>query len=126
MKTTPATLALLTLAAISLLTLPGAVSQTADPSPAPVSPAKHHGKKSGEKLENLTKAEREQLKAAKKKIHDDPQLAAAKQAIKDAQTKEAREAAKKAEKQLNHDLLLKADPSLQPILDKITSGSPAA
>jgi Fe2+ transport system protein B len=126
MKTTPATLAILTLAGISLLTLPRAISQTADPTPSPVTATKHHGKKCEEKLQNLTKAEKEQLKAAKKKIHEDPQLVAAKQAIKDAQTKEAREAATKAEKQLKHDLLLKEDPSLQAILDKIKSGKPAA
>jgi hypothetical protein len=79
-------------------------------------------------LQNLTDAEKAQLKAANEKINDDPQLAAAEQAIEDAQTKEAREAAIKAKHQLKRELLLKADPSIQPVLDKLTTppGKPAA
>lgn len=135
MKTHTNTLTLLTIAGILLMTLPGAFSQAAAPTQSPTNPpagndrkdhkaGKDH-KKHDAMLQNLTDAEKAQLKAAKRKIHNDPQLAAANQAVKDAQTKEAREAAKKAKKQLKHDLLLKADPSLQPILDKITPGKPS-
>lgn len=70
-------------------------------------------------LANLSKAERQQLKAAMKKIKADPQLIAARQAVKDAQSKEARTEARTAARQLRHDLLLKADPTLAPILEKI-------
>jgi len=59
---------------------------------------------------------------------DGEPLSAAEQAIEDAQTKEAREAATKAKHQLKRELLLKADPSIQPVLDKLTTppGKPAA
>lgn len=143
MKTHTAPLTLLTIAGITLITLSGAYSQAVAPAQSPADqaqstanpPAGHHLKapKAGQAhkkheavLQNLTDAEKAQLKAAKRKIHNNPQLGAANQAVKDAQTKEAREAAKKAKKQLKHDLLLKADPSLQPILDKITPGKPSA
>ena len=124
----PATpLSLLTLA---LLSLQGLSAQTPSPAPSPgASPvpeckADHKGRHA-EKLENLSEAEKEQYKAAAKKVHEDPALLSAKQAVKDAQTKEAREAAKASLHQLMHDLMLKADPSIQPILDKIKSGKNA-
>jgi len=80
----------------------------------------HHKKEKA--LANLSDAERQQLKAAMKKIKQDPQWVNARQAVKDAQTKEARTEAKTASRQLRHDLLLKADPSLAPILEKIKPG----
>lgn len=67
----------------------------------------------------LTKAERQQLKAAMGKIKDDPQLVAAREAVKNAETKKAKRAAYQSLVQLRHDLLLKADPTIQPILDKM-------
>lgn len=138
MKTHTNPLTLLTIAGISLMTLPGAFSQAADPTQPPANPpAGHHHKPPGggkdhEKhdamLQNLTDAEKAQLKAANEKIKDDPQLVAAGKAVEDAQTKEAREAAAKAKHQLKRELLLKADPSIQPVLDKLTTppGKPAA
>ena len=71
---------------------------------------------------NLTEAEREQLKADMKKIKSDPQLAAAREAVKHAQTKEAKHAAHRSLEQIRHRLLLKADPSIQPVLDKMHKG----
>ena len=152
MKTHANPLTLLTIAGITLMTLPGAFSQAAGPTQPPANPpAGHHHKPPGggkdhEKhdamLQNLTDPEKAQLKAANEKIKDDPQLAAAElllgykqafipaaeQAIEDAQTKEAREAATKAKHQLKLELLLKANPSIQPVLDKLTTppGKPAA
>ena len=79
----------------------------------------HHSKK--EVLANLSEMESQQFKAAMKKIKDDPQLVAAREAIKESQTKEAKLAAHQALNQTRHDLLLKADPTIQPILDKIGS-----
>jgi hypothetical protein len=86
----------------------------------------HDAKKND--LNNLTDTERQQLKAAMKKIKDDPQLVAARQAIKESLTKESKVAAHQALNQTRHDLLLKADPTIQPILDKIGSAkkNPAA
>jgi len=60
-----------------------------------------------------------------KKIHQDPALVSARQAVKDAQTKEARQEAKQSLHAIRYDLLLKVDPSVQPILDKIQPTGPA-
>ena len=60
--------------------------------------------------EDLTKSERQQLRAAMEKIHQDPQLAAARKAVKDSYASLV---------QVRHDLLLKADPTLEPVLTKI-------
>jgi len=74
---------------------------------------------------NLTEAERQQLKTDMQKIKNDPQLVAAREAVKDAQTKEAKHAARGSLVQIRHDLLLKADPSIQPVLDKMHKGGAA-
>ncbi len=79
-------------------------------------PLHHHENKA---WANLSDMERQQLKAAMKQIKHDPQLVAARQSLKDSQTKEAKVAAHQALNQARHDLLLKADPTIQPILDKI-------
>lgn len=68
---------------------------------------------------SLTDAERQQLKTDMHKIKNDPQLVAAREAVKDAQTKEAKRAARGSLDQIRHDLLLKVDPSIQPVLDKM-------
>jgi len=75
-------------------------------------------------VSNLSVAQKRQLHSAMKKVHDDPQLVAARQAIEDAQTKEAKQEAKSSLRTLRHDLLLKADPSLgspafKSVLDQI-------
>ena len=69
--------------------------------------------------ENLSKSERKQIKSALKLVKKDPKVVAVKQAVTDAQTKDEKRASKKTLKQLKHDLLLKEDPSLEPILEKI-------
>lgn len=76
---------------------------------------KHH---KGE-LRELTQPEREQFKAAMEKVKNSPELTAARQAVEQAQTKEAKKAAHHALEQTRHDLLLKADPTIQPVLDKL-------
>ncbi len=68
---------------------------------------------------SLTDAERQQLKTDMHKIKNDPQLVAAREAVKDAQTKEAKHVAHRSLEQIRHDSLLKADPSIQPVLDKM-------
>ena len=116
MKTTPlATLLMIPLFGVMPLM---AQSTPSDPTPA-CSPAFGHGRHPRKDLANLTEAERQQLKAAMKQIKDDPQLVASREAVKEAQTKEARMAAKQENRKIRHDLLLKADPSLAPILAKI-------
>lgn len=96
------------------------MAQSTPPNPTPAcSLADGHGRHVRKDLANLTEVERRQLKAAMKQIKDDPQLVASREAVKEAQTKEARMAAKQENRKIRHDLLLKADPSLAPILTKI-------
>jgi hypothetical protein len=80
----------------------------------------HHNKEKA--LANLSDAERQQLKAAMGKIKNDPQLVAAREAVKESQTKEARLLAHQSLQKVRHDLLLKADPSIQSVLDKMKQG----
>ena len=137
MKTTPLFLLFLLVGLVSLQSQTNAIT----PAPTPVdnkqsqATPSHEAKKGSHShdakkndLNNLTETERQQLKAAMKKIKDDPQLVAARQAIKESLTKESKVAAHQALNQTRHDLLLKADPTIQPILDKIGSAkkNPAA
>ncbi len=82
-------------------------------------PASGHGGHARKDLAYLTEAERQQLKEAMKQIKNDPRLVASRESVKEAQTKEARIAARQEKQKIRHDLLLKADPSLAPILAKI-------
>jgi Spy/CpxP family protein refolding chaperone len=87
---------------------PLAVAQNADEDTS--APAAGRGGRGHHKyLANLTPAERKELKAAKAKAKQDPSYQAAK-----VKMREAREAMRAA--------LLKADPAIQPILNKIPEG----
>ena len=120
------TLSLVTFAILGIQTLSAQTTPTLSPESSQVHECKaEHKDHHAEKLENLSEAEKEQFKAAATKVHGDPTLISAKQEVKDAQTKEAREAATLSLHQVMHDLILKADPSMQPILDKIKSGKNA-
>jgi Spy/CpxP family protein refolding chaperone len=70
-------------------------------------------------LAALSDSERQQLKSDMKKIHQDPQFESARSAVKDAQTRQEKAAAKEALRQVKHDLLVKADPSIEPVLEKV-------
>ncbi|MEY2479656.1 MAG: hypothetical protein QOI04_583 [Verrucomicrobiota bacterium] len=70
---------------------------------------KHHG----ERFANLSPEEREKLKAAHQKAMQDPALQAAHVKMRQAR-KEFRDAM--------HAALLKADPSIQPVIDKMKAG----
>lgn len=63
-----------------------------------------------ERFANLSEAEREKLKAAHREARQDPQVQAARQKMRQAR-KQFRDAM--------HASMLKADPSIQPILDKM-------
>jgi hypothetical protein len=124
--TTPAIVSLLALALFGSIPLKAQEAQQAQESqssqPSAASPASlaKHGKGHGkEMLSVLNDQERAQLKAAMKQVKNDPQLVAAHEAVKEAQTKEAKTAAHQSLRQTRHDLLLKADPSLAPVLEKI-------
>lgn len=130
MKTTsntPAIVSLLSLALLGSLPLKAQSSGTQGSEPAQAATCfGKHGKGScKEWLSVLTEQERAQLKAAMKQIKSDPQLAAARQALKDAQTKEAKAAARETLRQTRRDLLMKADPNIGPVLDKLRAAKGA-
>ena len=110
---------ILTLAMIGAMSGLTALAQDATPSPAPGGPRHHEGRKEWgggprgpmrEVMESLSPAEREQLKVARKKTKDDP-------AVEEARKKaaEAMKAVREAEKAA----MLKADPTIGPVLDKL-------
>ena len=70
----------------------------------------HHGE-----FANLTDSERQELKAAMEQIKGNSQLQAAREAVKQAMDHL---------KQTRNQLLLQADPNIQPILDKLQSQEP--
>lgn len=85
------------------------LAQNPDDAAATTAVKGHGGHHHNAKLANLTPAERKELKAAHAKAKQDPAYQAAK-----TRMKEAREAMRAA--------LLKADPNIQPILNKIPEG----
>lgn len=80
-------------------------------------PWKHDGP--GQGMANLTESEREQLKAAHEKVKNDPAVIAAHEAKKNATTPEARHAAEEALHKAAREAMIKADPSIAPILEKL-------
>lgn len=110
--------ALFPIAACSMVSAQSA-DQTTNPPSVPASGACHHEHKA---WKNLSQSERQQLKADMVKIHQDPQLVAARQAMKEAQTPEAKIAARTSLHQIRHDLLVKVDPSIESVLVKLKSG----
>lgn len=107
--------ALFPIAACSMVSAQSA-DQTTNPPSVPATGACHHEHKA---WKNLSQSERQQLKADMVKIHQDPQLVAARQAMKEAQTPEAKIAARTSLHQIRHDLLVKVDPSIEPVLAKL-------
>ncbi|HZR77786.1 MAG TPA: hypothetical protein VFA58_01180 [Chthoniobacterales bacterium] len=97
-----------TLSAFALLS-PLAVAQNPDDTGAPAAAQGRGGHRGHASLANLTPAERQELRAAHKKAKQDPAYQAAK-----AKLREARQAMRAA--------LLKADPNIQPILNKMPEG----
>jgi Spy/CpxP family protein refolding chaperone len=75
-------------------------------------------------MANLTEQERAQLKTAHEQIKSDPSVAAAREALKTATTPEARHAAHESLRQAADAALLKVDPSLGPILEKLHQAGP--
>ena len=68
---------------------------------------------------NLTDAEKAQLKAAHEATKNDPAVEAAKQAMKSSTSPQDRQAAMETLHKAMHDALLKADPTIGPLLEKI-------
>jgi len=73
-------------------------------------------------LANLSESERLQLMAARDKAKSDPAVTAAREARKKATTPEARRTAEEAMHKTMHDAMIKADPALGVILEKLRAG----
>ena len=113
-----------TIAIVSAFSALTAFAQQPSPTPAGSPPAKHERKHDGprmegpmrEALDSLAPAERQQLMEAHKKAEQDPAVIAAHEAAKAAH-KEMRDAMRAA--------MLKADPTIGPVLDKLDAAMKA-
>jgi len=76
-----------------------------------------HGEPPG--FAKLTPAEQIQLKAVHEQVKKDPMVVSAHEAVRNAKTPEERYAAQQALHQVMHDAMLKADPSIASILEKL-------
>jgi hypothetical protein len=88
----------------------------------PGKPGKGHGRKL---LSVLNDQERAQLRAAMKQVRNDPSLVTARQAAESAGTREAKKAAHESLRKIRRDLLLQADPTIAPILEKLRAAKSA-
>lgn len=79
---------------------------------------KHDGP-AGKGMANLSEAERQQVKALHEQVKNNPAVIAAREAMKSASTPEARRDAEKALHEASRDAMVKADPSIEPILEKL-------
>jgi hypothetical protein len=70
-------------------------------------------------MANLTESERQQLKSLHEQVKNDPAVIAAKQAKRSATNPEARHAAEESMHQVINDAIIKADPSVEAILEKL-------
>ena len=70
-------------------------------------------------MANLTESERQQLKSLHEQVKNDPAVLAAKEAKQNATTPEARHAAEESLQQAMHGAMMKANPSIEPILTKL-------
>ena len=85
-------------------------------------PARH---KAPAGMADLTEAERQQLRSLHEQVKNDPTVTAALEAKKNASTPEARQATEEALRKATHDAMIKADPSIEAILEKLHSGGDA-
>ena len=72
-----------------------------------------------DRFETLTPEQREQLKAAREKAKDDPAVDAAREKMKSAESPEARRAAGKEMHEAMKAAMLKQNPGLEPLLEKL-------
>jgi hypothetical protein len=100
-------LLMISIVSVALFSTPGLFGQDTD------QPARGRRGRFTERLSNLSPQERQQLQAAQDKALNDPAVQAARQKMERAR-REFRDAMRTA--------ILKADPSVQPILDKVPGG----
>lgn len=98
----------------------------ADPSLGPVldkiKAARDRAKDMLGKFESLTPEQKQQLKAARSAAKDDPAVQAAREKMRSAQGPEARREAGREMHEAMKAAMLKADPSLAPLLEKLGPG----
>jgi hypothetical protein len=82
------------------------------------------GRRDGGGFGDLSEPERQQLMAAREKAKADPSVRAAEKLKEQAATPEDRKAASEEFRKVMHAALLKADPTLGPILEKMVPKSP--
>ena len=99
----------------------------ADSSLAPVldkiKEARDRAKEMRGNFESLTPEQKQQLKAARSAAKDDPAVQAAREKIRNAQQPEAKRAAAKEMHEAVKSAMLKADPNLGPLLEKLGPGA---
>jgi hypothetical protein len=79
----------------------------------------HLGRHKPAGMANLTESERQQLKSLHEQVKNDPAVIAAKEAKRSATNSEARHAAEETMHQVINDAIIKADPSVEAILEKL-------
>jgi hypothetical protein len=79
----------------------------------------HLGRHEPAGMANLTESERQQLKSLHEQVKNDPAVIAAKQAKRSATNPEARHAAEESMHQVINNAIIKADPSVEAILEKL-------
>ena len=99
----------------------------ADPGLAPVlekvKQSRDRAKGMRDRFESLAPEQREQLKAARQKAQDDPEVVAAREKMKSANSPEERREAGKSMHQVMKAAILKQNPDLGPLLQQL--GPPA-
>jgi Spy/CpxP family protein refolding chaperone len=100
----------------------------ADPSLGPtldkIKAARDRAKDMKQKFRSLTPEQRKQLKAARMAAKDDPAVQAAREKLRAAQGPEAKRAAAKEMHEAMKAAMLKADPSLAPLLEQLGPPGP--
>ena len=95
----------------------------ADPGLAPtlekVKKSRDRAKGMRDRFESLSPEQREQLKAAREKAKDDPEVVAAREKMKSADSPEARRAAGKSMHEAMKAAMLKQNPDLGPLLEQL-------
>ena len=106
----------------------GAALLAADPGLAPVlekvKQSRERAKGMRDRFESLSPEQREQLKAARQKAQDDPEVVATREKMKSASSPEERREAGKSMQQVMKAAVLKQNPDLGPLLQQL--GPPAA
>jgi hypothetical protein len=105
----------------------GAALLAADPGLAPVlekvKQSRERAKGMRDRFESLSPEQREQLKAARQKAQDDPEVVATREKMKSASSPEERREAGKSMQQVMKAAVLKQNPDLGPLLQQL--GPPA-